>query len=169
MNSNPRPNAELPAGHICITENEDGITRDIELRLDMAKIFVDAMSLFSVKSKDYTNSNGAVFEDSGLIGQHLKLTDKVKKLRKTMWDSEIVREAQALGATVADDNPIALEFEGTEEILMDIIGHCALAISIVRRRELEERLAASEARSRIEEAISEGTIGVSEQTFIPGF
>ena len=123
----------------------------IDLRDDMAEIFIDMMKLFSAKSKDYTNSNGAVFEDSGLIGQHLKLTDKVKKLRKTMWDAEIVREARALGVTADNGDLLELQFEDTEEILMDIVGHCALAISILRKREQKRVAENREKRRKLEE------------------
>ena len=135
------------------------VDETISLREDMANIFVDAMKLFSAKSQDYTNSNGAVFEDSGLMGQHLKLTDKVKKLRKTMWDAEIIREARNLGITADNGDLQQLRFEDTEEILMDIVGHCALAISILRNREAE-RVSSNRAKREIKnDELAEATLG----------
>lgn len=149
-------------GQLQITDikNDDGIDQSIELREDMAQIFIDMMELFSAKSKDYTNSNGAVFEDSGLMGQHLKLTDKVKKLRKTMWDAEILREAEGLmgGSYVVSEARewLGLRFEDTEEILMDIVGHCALAISILRSRAEEKKVEDEKVRSKVESDILRG-------------
>lgn len=113
--------------------------------------FDDAEKLFFLKSEDYTNSGGQSFEDAGLLGQYMKLRDKINKLRKPMRDAEIVNEALKLGlankevedAAVKLSSP--LQFEGTEEILMDIIGHCVLSIGILRKREgrdLEESAAA---------------------------
>lgn len=135
------------------------VDETISLREDMANIFVDAMKLFSAKSQDYTNSNGAVFEDSGLMGQHLKLTDKVKKLRKTMWDAEIIREARNLGITADNGDLQQLRFEDTEEILMDVIGHCALAISILRGREEERKRDNENIRERLSGSLSDTPVG----------
>lgn len=97
-------------------------------------IFQEAHSLFRQKSQDYTNSGGEVFEDSGLLGQYMKIRDKAKKLKKPMWDAEILREAELLGASVREGET-DLRFEPAEEILMDMMGHAVLAISVLRRRE----------------------------------
>lgn len=98
------------------------------------EIFAEAKELFDRKSKDYTNSSGQVFEDSGLMGQFMKMRDKVKKLQKPMWDAEIVREARRLGLTASSQDLAKLEFEDAEEILKDMIGHAVLAISILKSR-----------------------------------
>ncbi len=119
---------------------EDMPTNDAHLYND---IWEDAHELFRRKSKDYTNSNGQVFEDSGLLGQYMKLSDKIKKLKKPMWDAEIVRQAELLSEDTEgfrDSFSTAnfdLGFEGAEEIMMDIMGHCILAISILRKREAD--------------------------------
>ena len=83
---------------------------------------------FVKKSEDYNNSGGAVSDNFGLMGQFMKLTDKIHKLRKPMWDDEINRRA---GVPVDK-----LHFESAEEILDDIIGHAMLAkLEIKNRRE----------------------------------
>ena len=88
-----------------------------------------------------------------------KLTDKVKKLRKTMWDAEIIREARNLGITADNGDLQQLRFEDTEEILMDVIGHCALAISILRDREEERKRDNENIRERLSGSLSDTPVG----------
>ena len=118
--------------------------------VNYAGILGDAWELFERKSKDYTNSGGQVFEDSGLLGQFMKMRDKISKLKKPLWDAEILRQAQqirnvppqeATAEDVAILNEIDLEFEGAEEIMMDLVGHCLLAISVLRERDRRDRQA----------------------------
>lgn len=101
-----------------VTEQADLVMRMLE---PWARQFVK-------KSEDYNNSGGAVSDNFGLMGQFMKLTDKIHKLRKPMWDDEINRRA---GVPVDK-----LHFESAEEILDDIIGHAMLAkLEIKSRRE----------------------------------
>ena len=126
---------------------------EVDLSEDVIDALLGAIDLFSEKSKDYTGSSGKpLHEDSGLMGQYLKLRDKIEKLRKTMWDAEIVREAQRLGADV-EKCDLSLRFEGTEEILNDVIGHCVLAISILRKRDQADR------RKKLEEGLLSTIVG----------
>ena len=127
-------------------------------------IFEDAEDLFERKSEDYTNSSGEVFEDSGLMGQFMKIRDKSKKLKKPMWDAEIVREAKLLGLATSSEELIKLQFEDTEEILMDLMGHAVLAISILRKRKAaaEAKTAAMAARSIVSGRVLGGEMTVSE-------
>lgn len=73
---------------------------------------------FARKNQDYTNSGGAVSDNFGIMGQFMKLTDKIHKLRKPMWDIRL------RGATEHEDD---LNYESADEILDDIIGHAFLA------------------------------------------
>lgn len=101
-----------------VTEQADLVMRMLE---PWARQFVK-------KSEDYNNSGGAVSDNFGLMGQFMKLTDKIHKLRKPMWDDEINRRA---GVPVDK-----LHFESAEEILDDIIGHAMLAkLELKQRRE----------------------------------
>lgn len=107
--------------------------------VEYAGILGDAWELFERKSKDYTNSGGQVFEDSGLMGQFMKMRDKISKLKKPLWDAEILRLAEEhLGGSHivgSAREELGLEFENAEEILMDLIGHSLLAISVLRKRD----------------------------------
>lgn len=114
--------------------------------VEYAGILGDAWELFERKSKDYTNSGGQVFEDSGLMGQFMKMRDKIAKLKKPMWDREVLRQAAAMAGRTdprftAETPHLNLEFEGAEEILMDLIGHSLLAISVLRERDRRDRQA----------------------------
>lgn len=81
------------------------------------------INLFVKKNQDYTNSGGQVADNFGIMGQFMKLTDKVHKLRKPLWDCEIQRQA---GLAPDKNYPSDLNFEDAAEILDDIIGHCML-------------------------------------------
>jgi hypothetical protein len=127
---------------------------EVDLSEDVIDVLLGAIDLFSEKSKDYTSSSGKpLHEDSGLMGQYLKLRDKIEKLRKTMWDAEIIREARALGVTASNGDLTKLRFEDTEEILNDVIGHCILAISILRKRDKADR------RKDLEEGLLSTIVG----------
>ena len=96
--------------------------------VDVLSMFEPWARQFVKKNQDYNNSGGAVSDNFGLMGQFMKLTDKIHKLRKPMWDDEINRRA---GVPVDK-----LHFESAEEILDDIIGHAMLAkLEIKSRRE----------------------------------
>ena len=96
--------------------------------VDVLSMFEPWARQFVKKNQDYNNSGGAVSDNFGLMGQFMKLTDKIHKLRKPMWDDEINRRA---GVPVDK-----LHFESAEEILDDIIGHAMLAkLEIKNRRE----------------------------------
>ena len=84
---------------------------------------------FLKKNQDYQTSTGNVSENFGLMGQYMKLTDKIHKLRTPMWDDEILRQAGKEGVVKE------LNFEGAEEILRDIIGHCFLALDFMEQRD----------------------------------
>lgn len=87
---------------------------------------------FVKKSADYQTSSGNVSENFGLMGQYMKLTDKIHKLRKSMWDAEVVKEAMGQGlSNPKPDVTAPFQFEGTEEILRDVIGHCFLALDFI--------------------------------------
>ncbi|AOE44874.1 hypothetical protein BI084_gp62 [Gordonia phage Terapin] len=90
---------------------------------------------FVRKNADYQTSTGNVSENFGLMGQYMKLTDKIHKLRKPMHDAEILRQAEGLGADVDPDLYLApFQFEGTEEILRDLIGHAFLALDFIKQQ-----------------------------------
>ena len=96
--------------------------------VDVLSMFEPWARQFVKKNQDYNNSGGAVSDNFGLMGQFMKLTDKIHKLRKPMWDDEINRRA---GVPVDK-----LHFESAEEILDDIIGHAMLAkLELKQRRE----------------------------------
>lgn len=87
---------------------------------------------FVKKNSDYQTSSGNVSENFGLMGQYMKLNDKIHKLRKSMWDAEVVKEAMGQGlSNPKPDVTAPFQFEGTEEILRDIIGHCFLALDFI--------------------------------------
>lgn len=128
--------------------------------VEYAGILGDAWELFERKSKDYTNSGGQVFEDSGLMGQFMKMRDKISKLKKPLWDAEILRQAnEMVGAKTGTEDAISdlnLEFEDAEEIMMDLVGHCLLAISVLRRREFQFPERGNDPTPILEEVDQEG-------------
>lgn len=93
---------------------------------------------FMRKSQDYQTSSGNVSENFNLMGQYMKLTDKIHKLRRFMWEMEIVREAVQITGTKPNDTKLLEEFsynfEGAEEQLRDIIGHAFLALDFINER-----------------------------------
>lgn len=80
-----------------------------------------ALELFIAKQRDYTNSGGHIGDNFGFMGQYMKMHDKVAKLRKPLWDNEILKEA------TPETSP--LQFEDTREILYDLVGHILLTLS----------------------------------------
>jgi hypothetical protein len=72
---------------------------------------------FNQRNADYRDADG--FEPSevlGIRGQFAELWRKVWKLKNALWDGR-----EMVG-------------ESAEEILMDLMGHCALAIDMIRRK-----------------------------------
>lgn len=93
---------------------------------------------FNKKNADYQTSTGNVSENFGLMGQYMKLTDKIHKLRTPMWDLAVIEEVrrrspQELKTDIPLDKEV-FNFEGTEEILRDIIGHCFLALDFIEQK-----------------------------------
>lgn len=107
-------------------------------------------SEFCEKSSDYQTSTGNVSENFGLMGQYMKLTDKIHKLRKPMWDDEVIEEIGRLGHDLPADvvKRPDFHFESTEEILRDIIGHCFLALDFIEQKAKEDRAKEIQARQR---------------------
>lgn len=74
----------------------------------------EALDLYIRRSSDYTDADG--FDPSevlGVQGQFAEVWRKVWKLKNSMWDGR-----EMVG-------------EGPREILMDLIGHCLLAIDMI--------------------------------------
>lgn len=88
-----------------------------ELRNIAIQLMPEWLSLFSQKNKDYGNNA----KELGLRGQFADIWRKVAKLKRSMWDGE------------------ELQFEGTEEIIMDLIGHLFLSLNMMRVAEEAER------------------------------
>lgn len=86
-----------------------------------------ALELFIAKQRDYTNSGGHIGDNFGFMGQYMKMHDKVAKLRKPLWDNEILKEA------TPETSP--LQFEGTREILYDLVGHILLTLSYLEEQD----------------------------------
>ncbi|AWY06166.1 hypothetical protein PBI_SUZY_61 [Gordonia phage Suzy] len=96
---------------------------------------------FVRKNADYQTSTGNVSENFGLMGQYMKLTDKIHKLRRPMWDAEISeawyqanKEMIARLGIEVSDRQEQFNFEGAEEILRDLIGHAFLALDFIRQQ-----------------------------------
>lgn len=74
---------------------------------------------FAAKNADYSDAAPSGIEPAevlGIKGQFAEIWRKVWKLKKAMWD----------GSTLA--------FEQPREILLDLIGHCFLAIDMIDRK-----------------------------------
>jgi hypothetical protein len=70
-----------------------------------------AIALFRSKARDYSERSGIFTADLlGSQGQFAEIWRKIPKLKKGMWDGEV------------------LENESVREILQDIVGHCLLAL-----------------------------------------
>jgi hypothetical protein len=77
--------------------------------------------LFARKNAEYgggENGNASVL---GIKGQYADIWRKMSKLKRAMWDGE------------------QLEFEGTEEVISDMIGHLFLTLYMLRIREETDR------------------------------
>lgn len=83
-----------------------------------------ALDLFINKNASYQGKNGNVSERFGTAGQFMKLSDKVEKLKKPLWDDRGVGEE--------------LPFEGVEEVLMDMLGHILLTADIYQKVRIEK-------------------------------
>lgn len=89
----------------------------LELRNIAAMLTPEFLRLFAQKNKDYGNNA----QELGLRGQFADIWRKIAKLKKSMWDGE------------------ELLFEGTDEVIMDLIGHLFLSLNMLRVREEAER------------------------------
>ena len=95
---------------------EDGDSQ--ELRNIATQLMPEFLHLFAQKNKDYGNNAGEL----GLRGQFADIWRKIAKLKKSMWDGE------------------ELLFEGTDEIILDLIGHLFLSLNMRRVKEEAERV-----------------------------
>lgn len=82
------------------------------------RLMPEWLHLFARKNRDY----GDNAQELGLRGQFADIWRKIAKLKKSMWDGE------------------ELIFEGTEEVLMDLIGHLFLSLNMLRLRDDAERM-----------------------------
>lgn len=95
---------------------EDGDS--LELRNIATHLMPEFLHLFAQKNKDYGNNA----QELGLRGQFADIWRKIAKLKKSMWDGE------------------ELLFEGTDEVIMDLIGHLFLSLNMLRVKEEAERV-----------------------------
>lgn len=95
---------------------EDGDSQ--ELRNIATQLMPEFLHLFAQKNKDYGNNA----QELGLRGQFADIWRKIAKLKKSMWDGE------------------ELLFEGTDEVIMDLIGHLFLSLNMLRVKEEAERV-----------------------------
>lgn len=72
----------------------------------LERILPECIALYLRKNKDYGESD----DDLGIRGDFADMHRKWKKLRRSMWDGQ------------------ALKDESTREVLIDMIGHCLRAI-----------------------------------------
>lgn len=92
---------------------EDELTAQSREIVEM--ILPMVIQLFVTKSKDYELANGKNVSDRwGVVGQYMKLADKVDKLERPLFIDRGKGEE--------------LKHESVEEVLMDIIGHALLTI-----------------------------------------
>lgn len=68
---------------------------------------------FLLAGEDY----GEVFRDLGLRGQYSDIHRKVAKLKKVLWDGEVLNR------------------EDAEDILGDLVGNCLIALYLIRERQ----------------------------------
>lgn len=98
------------------------------------------LKLFLEKQKDYAQADGSqVADEWGVMAQFMKMNDKLKKLRRPLYEEEILRLAVKISPGDFDsENPITVrefQFEGTQEILMDLIGHAWITLKMLEDRE----------------------------------
>lgn len=93
-----------------------------QLRDIIGQLVPDWALLFARKNADYgshDDSAGVL----GIPGQYADIWRKMSKLKRAMWDGE------------------ELEFEKTEEVISDLIGHLFLTLHMMQVRESADRLA----------------------------
>lgn len=73
--------------------------------------------LFDKKNREYRGAE----QELGAPAQFVDMNRKMKKLKTALWDRE----------------PEALTSEPTEEVLMDLIGHCFLTLHLLREHSSE--------------------------------
>jgi len=91
----------------------------------LIKIVDPILDLVAKKNADY---GGSVF-NHGLRGIYIRMSDKVERLRRLVWDAA---EAQ-------------VQSESVEDVFKDLIGYAALALTYMERSEdaeVESRLLA---------------------------
>lgn len=92
--------------------HSDTVTPDIEYILK--HILPKFLDQFEAKSRAYQQSDGTnISANFGVVGQYMKMFDKIGKLRKPMFEDR-------------GEGP-DLEFEPVEEVLGDFFGHVLLA------------------------------------------
>jgi len=101
-----------PLREVTVTINlYDDATISDQAKEIMGQITPHVLKSFLDKNADYGDTS---FE-LGLAGQYAELWRKVGKLKGPMWEGK-------------DD----LKFEGMEEIISDLIGHCLLSLYFIR-------------------------------------
>lgn len=91
----------------------DQLLKDKAAR-ELDSIFAQARTLHLKKRQDYAHSGGDVGDDLGAAGQYAEIHRKAKKLKAALWEGKL------------------LQYEQPEEILMDLMGHCAKTIQYLR-------------------------------------
>lgn len=104
-----------------------------EQAMEVIDLMLEWVHQFNLKNQDYTNSDGNVADNFGVMGQFMKLKDKIHKLKKPLWDNQILIQAGLLSPK-GPIRPQDMNFEDAEEILDDIIGHALLAKLKLRER-----------------------------------
>lgn len=101
------------------TKVSDSLVTD-DVRDILSEILPEMLQQFAAKSASYQRSNGDnVAANFGVVGQYMKMHDKVSKLERPMF------EDRGMGPD--------LEFEPVEEVLGDLLGHVLLAALHWRR------------------------------------
>lgn len=99
-----------------VTEDSDSP----ELKVIVNELVPEYLELFAAKNADY----GSFEESAGVLGVRGQFADiwrKIPKLKRALWDG--------------DD----LEFEGVDEVVLDLIGHLFLTLYMLRTKERVER------------------------------
>ncbi|QNJ55377.1 hypothetical protein SEA_LITTLEFELLA_66 [Gordonia phage LittleFella] len=97
---------------------------------ELQEIIAEFTEEFAAKQQDYEGTR-----NFGVLGQYMKIANKVDKLNRTMYEGEIYSRAKEWFPDEfkkASNVDFSLNFEGTEEILRDIAGHCFLALAMYR-------------------------------------
>lgn len=108
----------------------------------ISELIGEFIDLFAAKQKDYRQANeDQVADEWGVLAQFMKMNDKIKKLRRHLYEAEMINKLEKMGFDVSpreEDQPDPrdeFQFEGTREILMDLIGHAFLTLRYLDERE----------------------------------